>query len=345
MRISSFTKALFLRTVSVLGLAIFIIPSSLAQAQQDAAVPSASPNDATVKTSTDDIRYRIGPGDVLSIAVRKAPELSGSVRVDQRGMIRIPMVADELFAACHTESELAAQIKTLYLEYKHDPIVEIFVSDFQSRPVSVIGAVDKPGPFRLQRRVRLLEVISYAGGPTDKAGRVIDVIHTGGPSLCKNGVADGGSGNVETVGGDALTVFRLDETLKGKEGSNPFVQPGDIVSLPEADKVFVIGHVVEPKSIALKDKPITVSRAIAIAGGAARDGKKDHVRIIREGAGGEKQEMFVDLGAIQSRKAPDITLLPNDIVEVGVSTGKTILSILTGSASSVLANGVVRVIP
>src|SRR5437879_6862442 len=105
-----------------------------AVAQQNSA-PTA-PMSRTVATipsaPVDDTRYKIGPGDVLAIIVRKAPELSlEAVRVDQRGNIRIPMIDGEVPAACRTESELASQIATLYLEYKNHPSVAVFVRDFQ----------------------------------------------------------------------------------------------------------------------------------------------------------------------------------------------------------------------
>jgi polysaccharide export outer membrane protein len=252
------------------------------------------------------------------------------------------MIDDGVPAACKTESELAADIKTLYLEYKTNPSVEVFVKEFQSQPVFVIGAVDKPGQFRLQRQVRLLELISFAGGQTDKAGRVINVIHSGAPNLCAKDAA----GNVPKAEAQTLSVFKLNDTLAGVEGSNPFVQPGDVVSLPEADQVFVVGYVYLPKAIPLKDKPITVSNAVAMAGGPQREASTSKVRIIRQaGNGGSKQEIPVDLKAILKLKSPDITLLPNDIVEVGASTSKQIINMLMGSVPGVLSNGAVRAIP
>jgi polysaccharide export outer membrane protein len=142
-----------------------------------------------------------------------------------------------------------------------------------------------------------------------------------------------------------MSVFELNDTLKGKEEANPFVQPGDMVSLPEADQVFVVGHVNAPRAISLKDKTITVSRAIAMAGGAARDGKTDKIKVIREGAGGEKYEIIVDLKAIEKQRAVDVVLMPNDVVQVGASVTKSIVQMLTGSAPSALSNGVIRAIP
>jgi len=302
--------------------------------------PVARLDGEKVFTEKEDTRYRIGAGDVVSIQVLKSAELSASARVDQRGMIRLPMVEGEIFAACRTEGELAEELTKIYLEYKKNPQVQVFVSDFQSRPVAVIGAVEKPGQFRLQRKVRLLELVSFASGPTDKAGRLINVIHTGGPRLCPASPAVTNPALAE----DGLTAFNLDETLKGKPGSNPFIEPGDIVSVPEADQVFVIGHVSQPRSIALKDKAITVTKAIAMAGGAARDGDTNKVKIIREWAGA-KREIFVDLKAVEKHKAEDVALLPNDIVQVGTSVGKTLLSLVSGALPATLSNGVIRAIP
>jgi polysaccharide export outer membrane protein len=308
---------------------------------QTASIPAASDSPSVTSVSSEDTRYKIGPGDVLAIIVRKAPELTmEAVRVDQRGMIRIPMIDEAVPAACKTETELARHIATLYLEYKTNPSVEVFVREFQSRPVAVIGAVNSPGQFRLQRQVRLLELLSFAGGPSEKAGRVIDIIHTGGPNICETRPAEGETTRV------GLGVFKLNDTLKGKEGANPFVQPGDIVSLPEADQVFVVGYVYQPRAINLKDKPITLTRAIAMAGGPQRDAKTSRIRIVRQAPDSDKkQEITVNLRAIQQQKAEDIALLPNDIVEVPSSTGKVIFNALTGVIAPAMANSATRVIP
>jgi polysaccharide biosynthesis/export protein len=324
------------------ALMLFLVPAlsvNVAAQQNSESAPISQAAAST--TSADDARYRIGAGDVISIMVRKAPELSGGVRVDQRGMIRIPMIEGDVRAACLTENELAAKIKTLYLEYKKNPNVEVFVAEFQSRPVAVIGAINAPGQFRLQRRVRLLELLSFAGGPATRAGRVINIIHAGGPNICDANASD--ASNVDSA--QEISVYKLFDTLKGKEGSNPFVQAGDIVSLLEADQIFVIGHVNSPTAVFLKEQPITISRAIAMAGGPARDARTSRVRIIRQVDGANKQEILVDLNAISKHKAVDITLFPNDIVEVGGSATKTMLGILSGAIAPAISQGAVRIIP
>src|SRR5574341_1237856 len=74
------------------------------------------------KPSGPDTRYRIGPGDVLDVRVARAPELSrDAVRVDQGGNIRMPMLDEEIPAACLTEAELAQSIAKLYRKYKNNP--------------------------------------------------------------------------------------------------------------------------------------------------------------------------------------------------------------------------------
>lgn len=325
---------------SVIGLLLLLcITVSAQQTTEPAAVSRV--NAPASGTPAVDTRYRIGAGDVLTIQVRKAPELSGIFRVDQRGMIKIPMIDGDVQAACRTENELAMQIATLYLEYKKNPYVDVFVSEFHSRPVAVIGAVNSPGQFRLQRQVRLNELLSFASGPAPRAGRIINVIHAGGPNLCKTETADSNkSGPVEELG-----VYKLEDTMKGKEGANPWVQPGDLISLPEADQVFIIGHVLLPQAISLRDKPITISRAIAMTGGPARDASTGKIRIIRQLDGATKQEILVDYSAVLKQKAEDIVLMPNDIVDVPGSTAKQILAALTGAVAPALSQLPVRMIP
>jgi polysaccharide export outer membrane protein len=294
--------------------------------------------------SQGDMRYRIGAGDVIELRVLKAPELSrDSIRVDQRGMIRIPMIEEEVQAACLTEGELAQRIATLYLKYKNHPHVDVYVKEFQSQPVAVVGAVNAPGQFKLQRQVRLLDLITYAGGPAERAGQSIQIVHAGGPSLCEKPVEPVG---IETGMAGGFVTYKLNETLLGQPESNPYVRPGDIVSVLTADQVYVIGNVIKPTAIALKE-PTTVSRAIAMAGGLGPDGKKSRVHIVRQepGANGVKSDFYVDLAAIQKRKAEDVALQANDIIEVPTSTTKNIMHSLLGIIAPTVTQGAVRVIP
>ena len=291
---------------------------------------------ARCQEATTDTRYRIGPGDVLEVRVLRAPELSrDAVRVDQRGMIRMPMWNEDVPAACLTEGELATNIAKLYLKYKRDPHVDVFVKEFQSQPVSVTGAVRAASNFKLQRKVRLLELLSLAGGPTENAGQTVQVVHAPISALCEKA-------NEQTVKDDlGLVVYKLSDTLRGIAEANPYVQPGDVVQVLAADQVYIVGNVLRPMAIPLTE-PLTVSRAIAIAGGTAPSTKRDKVRIVRQSPGGVgKQEIIVDLGAIDKKKAEDVALLANDIVDVPISGAKSLLRGLLGTATQLP----LRVIP
>jgi polysaccharide export outer membrane protein len=286
-----------------------------------------------------DTRYRIGPGDVLEVRVARAPELSReAVRVDQSGNIRMPMLDNDIPAACLTEAELSQSIAKLYLKYKRDPHVDVFVKEFQSQPVSVIGAVRSPAQFKLQRQVRLLELISLVGGPTDTAGQTVQVVHAEGGMMCAQ------SADTSITESGAFTTYKLDDTLHGTADANPIVRPGDIVSVPQADQVFVIGNVLKPSAIPLKE-PLTISKAIAMAGGTGPNTKKDKIRIIRQISGTQKQEISVDLAAIEKNRTQDVALVANDVIDVPVSGTKRLLRSLVGAVVPTAAQLPVRVIP
>ena len=288
----------------------------------------------------EDERYRIGPGDLLDVRVFNRPQLSReSVRVDARGIIRMPLIEMDIQAACLTESELAKEVIDRYRKYQRNPQVDVFVKEYNSQPVAVIGAVDKPGRFQLQRRVRLLELISSAGGPTDKAGKRVQVAHVGRRFTCQGAAPENPGGTLsEQAEVTDYDIFNLTETMQGEEKSNPYVQPGDIVSVPEAQQAFVVGNVFKPTSIPLRE-PTTVTEAIAMAGGALPDTKTDRIRVIRKVSGDtDKMELIVNLQDIVRKKSTDLLLQPGDIVEVTVSGGKRLLRNIYSAMGPALGN-------
>jgi polysaccharide export outer membrane protein len=320
------------------------IPVSLPEPPPQQPEKSLASTAATTlrRAAKDDSRYRIGPGDVLDIRVLRAPEFSrDAVRVDQYGMIRIPMIEEDVPAACKTEAELGKDIATIYLKYKKNPHVDVFVKEFESQPVAVIGAVRSPTLFKLRRRVRLLELLSYAGGPSDNAGRNVHVVHGESPSTCE---APGADETDEAMSG--FTAYKLNDTLLGVDQANPIIRPGDIVSVPDADQVFVVGNVPRPTPIPIKDVPITVTRAIAVAGGTLQDTKSSRIKIVRQMPGtSTKTEIFVDLKAISKHQAEDILLQANDIVEVPTSERSRLLHGFLGTVAPVVSSLPTRVIP
>jgi polysaccharide export outer membrane protein len=291
-------------------------------------------------TSDPDDRYRIGPGDVLDIRIFNRPNLSrDAVRVEGNGMIRMPLIDTEIQAACKTEGELAKEIAGRYTKFYRNPQVDVFIKEYHSRQVAVIGAVNEQSRFELQRRIRLLELLTYAKGPSPKAGQTINIVHAAPALACQkpNGDAD-----EKSLG---LSSYKLSATLRGDSRANPYIEAGDIITLPEADQVYVVGNVYAPLTIPLKE-PITLSRAVAMAGGLKQDSKKDKVRIVRQQPGtSTSKEIVVDLSAIEKKKAEDIALMPNDIVDVPASTGKGILRSLIGAVAPTVSQFPVRVIP
>jgi polysaccharide export outer membrane protein len=283
-------------------------------------------------------RYRIGPGDVLDVRVYNRPQLSReAVRVEGNGMIRMPLIEGEIQAACKTEGELAKDISTRYARYYRNLPVDVFIKEYHAREVALIGAVNEQGRYQMQRRIRLLELLTFAKGPSEKAGQSINIVRAPRADLCA-------TTNDTAKSEGRFISFRLNDTLRGDETANPYVEPGDIVTVPEADQVYIVGNVYSPKSLPLRE-PITVSRAIAMAGGPLRDSKTDKIRIRRQTGDGTQTEMFVNLNAIAQKKAEDLQLRPNDIVEVSESTGKSIFRSLVGSVAPMAAQLPVRVIP
>jgi polysaccharide export outer membrane protein len=306
-----------MRRLLVVGILLTVALSGRAQQQED--------------------RYRLGPGDVLDVRIYNRPQLSrDAVRVEGNGVIRMPLIETEILAACLTEGELAKEIATRYTKYYRNLQVDVFIKEYHSRQVAIIGAVNEQGRFELQRRVRLLELLTYAKGPSPRAGQTINVVHSTAPSFCQKANDDEIS---------AFASYRLSDTLLGEPKANPYLEAGDIVTLPDADQVYVVGNVVMPLTIPLKE-PITVSRAIAMAGGTRQDTKKDKIRIVRQEPGAQtKKEMLIDLSAIEKRQAEDVQLQPNDIVDVPTSAGRSLLRSLIGGGTQSLTQLPVRVVP
>ena len=301
--------------------------------------PSPPVSNSILAPSAND-RYRIGPGDVLAILILNRPNLSReAVRVEGDGTIRMPLIDGRIQAACLTETELSAEITNRYLKFYKNPQVDVFIKDYRSTQVAIIGQVNDQSRFLLQRRIRLLELLTFAKGPSAQAGQTINIIHSDSAFQCTKG--DRAKDEIET----GLSSYSLSATLRGEEKANPYLENGDIVTLPEADQVYVVGNVLQPRAIPLKE-PITLTRAIAMSGGLGKDTKKDKIRIVRQEPGSStKKEMYLDLAAIEKKKAEDLLLMPNDIVDVPISGTKSMIrSVVTGLGTSATQLPI-RVIP
>ncbi len=272
-----------------------------------------------------DEHYRIGFQDTLDVQIFRHPELGQRVNVNSNGTINLFRIPTPIVAVCKTERELATDVADAYRkDYLKNPEVNVVAVVQNSQAFGVMGAVEKPGSFFINRKVHLLELLAQAGGPSKEAGTRMVVARMGSTSNCKTEAPiDTASDNV------ALFNFRIKDVQEAKQ--DLVMQPGDLVSVLKADVVFVYGNVNEQGQVPLL-QPLTLTQAIASAKGLKPSTKKDHVRIIRQKPGTLEREEFVyDLNAIDKQKVQDPYLEPSDIV--AVSEDKTI-SILNGIKNS-----------
>jgi polysaccharide export outer membrane protein len=279
---------------------------------------AAAQTPATGQAVTADPNYRIGVGDVLSVLVPKNQILStDTVRVGNDGTIRLPMLDGNIGAKCLTEAELSEEVTKRYKKYLLNPQVYVTVREFNSNPVAVVGAVNAPGRFQLQRPVRLLALLTYVNGASANAGRDVRIIRGQNSQSCLSGQTGG-----EPEADEQIITLPLAAVMTGGETANPFVYPEDVIQVSEAEQAYIIGSVARAIPITLKE-PVTLSKAIAMAGGVSAGAQINKVKIMRQEAGSlNKTELIVNLGDINQRKAEDVLLQPNDIVEVPGPSGK-----------------------
>jgi len=213
-----------------------------------------------------------------------------------------------------------------YREYLVDPQVLVSIRKYSSQIVNLVGAVQKPGSFQLERRVRLRELVAIAGGPSPAAGDTIMIVKEKGRAGC--GASPNGADDEVKMVSTALL-------LAGDNSSNPYVSPGDFIHAGEAGQAYVVGNVYKPSPIYLA-QPITLTRALAMAGGEL-PGSRDSIRIVRRASEGQSKLGVLPFGmkAILSNKEEDPLLREGDIVEVDVSITKSILKTMVGAFASV----------
>jgi polysaccharide export outer membrane protein len=272
----------------------------------------------TLQNNKANDKYRIGFQDTLEISVFRHPELSLVANVGPDGTILMPRIDQPIVASCKTERELKTYIETLYKSYLRNPFVNVRVSEQRSQSFAVIGAVQKANLFYLNRRTRLLELLALAGGhDVERNPAIIKIARIGNSSGCQND--DNNSNEDEKV---EFITYKLRDVLEGKQ--NPWMQPGDIVSVLEAEEAYVVGQVIKPTKILLKE-PKTLTQAIAEAGGFEQNAKTDKVVIQRQESGsGAKTELVYSLKDINTKKIPDPVLQANDIVQVSTDKVKSV---------------------
>ena len=280
---------------------------------------------ATERTGGLAPEYRIGTNDLLEISVFDAPELNRTVRVAASGEISMPLLGTVQSGGL-TAHELEGVLELRLRKYMKDPHVGVFVTAVESHPVSVIGAVRKPGVFQVRGPKSILEMLSMAEGLADDAGDTVLV--TRGAyvrKLDRTAQVQETTEAQNTSDGEQTVRVDLKNLLQSEDPRlNITVYPGDIVKVVRAGTVYVVGEVRKPGGFLLKNNErMSVLKAIALAEGLTATSAKGRARIIRADLGsGQRQEIPIDLGKILSGKAPDPTLSAADIVFVPNNTGK-----------------------
>ena len=304
---------------------------------QSPATPSATPPlNPELIAQLENEQYRIGFQDTLDVQVFRHPDLNQRVSVRANGTISLFRLEEPIVAVCKTERELANEIAAAYQkDYLRNPEINVVVAEQKSQSYAVIGAVQKPGNYFINRPVRLLELLAFAGGQTDDAGSRILVARTGSTSSCAANLDRSAEADIP------LLDFKLKEVLELKQ--NLVMRPGDIVSVMDADIVYVYGNVNKQGQVTMKE-PLTLTQAIASAEGLRPASDKDSVRVMRQKPGSlEREELVFNLKDINQQKAQDPYLEPNDVVAVGEDRMKTIMNSIGRSLTNGLPSIFYRV--
>ena len=298
--------------------------------QETSDSPAPAPLAAAVATTPS---YILGPGDAIAIKALDADEISSaSMRIDPTGFISLPLLGRVTVGGRTVqglEEELNARLKT----YVREPKVAVTVIEYRSQPVSVIGSVAQPGVHQLEGRKTLIEILAKAGGLKPDAADAIKITrrNEGGPIPLASAVTDSsGQFSVAEVSlKDIMQATRPEENI--------LIQPNDVISVPRADLVYVIGDVKKPGGFVLTERRSILSlQALAMAEGYTQTAAPHRAVIIRPAATPEASriEIPANLKEILSGKRPDIELLPEDILFVPNNAAKTAAKNIISTALS-----------
>lgn len=243
---------------------------------------------------------QLGVGDLVEMTVYDVPDLTSKTRISSTGDLYCPLIGPTHVAGLTTE-EAAQLVQKRLSAYLKDPYVSLFVTEYASQGASLLGEVAKPGVYPVLGEQHLFDLISAAGGLSEKAGQSLTLTHRSDP--------------------DKQITLPLSRNLSDHPESNVRVFPGDTVVVKKADIVYVVGDVSHPSGLLMNANGITVLEAVALAGGTTRTAKLNGAKILHKGPDG-MIETSVQLKKILRAQAPDLSLQANDILVVPSSAGK-----------------------
>jgi polysaccharide biosynthesis/export protein len=272
------------------------LPATTAPASPVRAAPDAKP------LQSADPTLKLSIGDLVEMAVYNVPELNSKNRVATNGDLYLPLVS-HVHVAGLTIEEAQELIEARLTDghFLKDPHVALFVDEYAAAGASILGEVSRPGIYPVLGQQHLFDLISIAGGLTEKAGHGIVITHRSDPT-------------------NSVSV-PLTRSLADNAKDNVQVYPGDTIIVQKADIAYVIGDVGRPSAFLMDRGTLSVMQAISLAGGTNRTAKMNGTHILRKGPNG-LTDVPVQLKKIQQAKSPDIVLQPDDILVVPSSAGK-----------------------
>lgn len=313
----SLVVAWFLASAAALAGAQSLIGPAATPIRPPVPARESAPEEAASRHLTE---YRLGAGDEVSIEVLQAGEFAGKrFAVGPDGDVTLPLVG-RLRAAGLGVAEFEQELSSRLSEYIREPDVTVSVVEFRSQPVSVIGAVALPGVHQLRGRKTLIEILSLAGGVREDAGHAVKItrrLERGRIPL--PGAQDDPSGSFSVAEVNLPSILQAETP-----GQNIDVQPNDIISVPRAPMVYVVGAVSRSGGYVLGEKErISALEALALAGGLASGASAKSARILRQSdSSPQRSEIAVNLRDIVAGKSPDIALSPDDILFIPSSGAK-----------------------
>ncbi|HXB70780.1 MAG TPA: polysaccharide biosynthesis/export family protein [Candidatus Acidoferrales bacterium] len=303
-----FAPTFFALIAANLGAAQDLRKPPLAQAgaaQSRAAEPtSASPGGS----------YTLGIEDQITVRALHVEEITEvPIRIGGDGNIRLPL-AGLIHAVGMTVGQLEDAIVVRLRPFVLEPEVSISVTEFRSGPVSVLGAVKNPGIYQVQGHKTVAEVLSLAGGPDPTAGSVVKITREVG-----RGPIPVAGASIDFSGKFGVAEISLVSILKADHPQdNIAIQAHDIVTVPRAEMVYVIGEVQRPGGFVLTDgKAISLLQALSLAGGLDKVAQPKRASLLRPTPGSTtRTEIPVDLSKIMAAHASDVAMLPGDILFV-----------------------------
>lgn len=254
----------------------------------------------------------LGPDDMLEITVTHCPELTRTFRVNADGTLTLPLLSQPIPARGDTPVQLTSKIRQALIDQQilTDPIVNVSVLEYRSRPVSLVGALNHPLTFQATGNVTLLDAIAMAGGLSPTAGG--DILVTGA-----HGSAPG-----------SVRVISAQQLLHGHTSSlNLRLYGGEDIRVPEAEKIFVAGNVVHPGMYPMpNDSEMTVVKAISLSSGLAHFSGHTAYIYRRKSTETDRTEIKIEVNRIIAHKDPDIALQADDILYIPTSNGKKFAS-------------------